>query len=41
MYSHVELDDDAPDEEVEDLEEKRDYVQTLVWQDFDKFCSQD
>jgi hypothetical protein len=41
MYSHVELDDDAPDEEVEDLEEKKDYVQTLVWQDFDKFCSQD
>lgn len=41
MLSHVEVDDDDPQDEVEALEKEKEYVQTLIWQDLDKFCPPD
>jgi hypothetical protein len=41
MLSHVEKDDTDPEDEVEVFNQNKEYVQTLIWQDIDKFCPPD
>ena len=40
MYSHV-VTDDFSEDELELFHENKEHVQTLIWQDLDKFCPPD
>ena len=40
MYSHV-VTNDFPEDELEVFHQNKEHVQTLIWQDLDKFCPPD